>query len=69
LQKRITYANRAAHYVLPLLKSQPELRAEETKFYKTLTRPVATEGAASWTLNKWLAAFERTVLRMFGAIK
>jgi hypothetical protein len=31
---------------------------------------VATEGAAAWTLNKdvakWLAAFERKVLRMFG---
>jgi hypothetical protein len=63
LQKRITNANRAAHYVLlPQLKSQSELRAENTKFYKRLTRPVATEGAAAWTMNKdiakWLAAFE-----------
>jgi hypothetical protein len=43
------------------------------EMYKTLTSPVATYGAESWTLNeditKRLSAFERKVLRrMFGGI-
>jgi uncharacterized protein YegL len=47
---------------------------KKTNFYKTLIRPVATDGAPSWALTKdiaiWLAAFERKVLRrMFGRIK
>jgi len=63
------------YVLLPLLKSQSVLRAEKkTNFYKTLIRPVATDGAQSWALTKdiaiWLAAFERKVLRrMFGRIK
>jgi hypothetical protein len=53
--------------------SHKELTAEKVKICKTLTRPVATCGGEPWTLNtdiaKWLAAFERKVLRrMFGGI-
>jgi hypothetical protein len=60
-----------AYAVRPLLKSQSVLRVEKVKISKTLIRPVATYGAESWTLNKdiakWLATFERKVLRrMFG---
>jgi hypothetical protein len=44
------------------------------RIYKTLTRPVATCKAESWTLNKDITkrrtAFERKVIRrMFGGIK
>ena len=72
--KRITYANRAHYALLRLQKSQSVIRAEKLKIYKLLTRPEATYGAESWTLNKdiakWLAAFERKVLkRMSGGIK
>jgi hypothetical protein len=73
IEKRITNANRAYYALLPLLKSQSQLRAEKIKICKTLVRPVATHGAESWTLNKIitkrLAASERKVLRMFGGIK
>jgi hypothetical protein len=75
LQKRITIANRVYYVLLPLPNSQSVFRTEKkTKFYKTLIRPVATDGAASWTLNKdtaiWLAVFGRKVLgRMSGGTK
>jgi hypothetical protein len=53
---------------LPLPKSHKILRAEKVKICKTLTRPLATYGAESWTLNtdiaKRLAAFERKVPRI-----
>jgi hypothetical protein len=62
--------------LVPLLESRSVFRAGKKKknFYKTVIRPVATDGAASWALNKdiaiWLATFERKVLRrMFGRIK
>jgi len=56
-----------------LLESQSVLRTQNIKICKTLTRPVATNRAESWTLNTdiaiWLAAFERKVLRrMFGGL-
>jgi hypothetical protein len=66
IEKRITNANTAYEHC-PQLKSQSELRAEKTKIYKTIIRPVATYGTVSCMLNehiaKWLAAFERKVLR------
>ena len=48
--------------------------AEKIKICKTLIRPVAIYRAESWTLNKdiskWLAIFERKVLRgMCGTIQ
>jgi len=51
-----------------------QFRAEKIKIHKTLIKSVAIYGAESWTLNKdivkWLAIFERKVLRrMFGGIK
>jgi len=47
---------------------------KKIKIYRTLTKPVETYRAESWTLNtdiaKWLDAFDRRVLRkMFGGIK
>jgi len=53
--------------------SHEVLVAETVKICKTLTRPVATCGGESWTLNtdiaKRLATFERKVQRrMFGGI-
>ena len=72
IEKRITDANRAYSALLPLLTSQPVLRAEKIK--TTLIRPAATNGAETSTLNKniakELAAFERKDLRrMCGGIK
>jgi hypothetical protein len=59
--------NRAYYALLPILKSQSVLKAQKIKIYKTLTRP-DTHAAESWTLSKgnakWLAAFERKVLRL-----
>jgi hypothetical protein len=50
------------------------VRAEKIKMCKRLIRPVATYRAESWTLNKditkWMAVFERKVLRrIFGGVK
>ena len=73
IPKIITNANRAYCVLLTPLKNQSVLRAENIKICKILIRPVATDGAESWTLNKdiskWLAAFEKNVLRMSGGIK
>ena len=63
IEKVIMNANRAYYALLPLLKSQLLLRAEEIKVCKTLIRLVATYGAEYWALNKdiakQLATFER----------
>jgi hypothetical protein len=72
-RERITNANGVYCVLLPLLNSQSVLRAEKTKFYKTLIKPVATGGAASWALRTDIAirlvAFEGKALkRMFGGI-
>ena len=74
MKKIITNASTAYCAILPLLKSQSVTRADKIKIYKTLTRPEATYRAEYWTLNKdiakWLAIFERNVLRRdFGGIK
>jgi hypothetical protein len=50
IAKRITYAKWAYYAFLRVLQSQRVLRAEKIKMYKTLIRPVATEGTGSWTL-------------------
>jgi hypothetical protein len=67
MERRITNAHRVYCALLLLLKSQSVQRAEEVEICKTLTKPVAKFRAESWTLNKdiakWLAAFERNVLR------
>ena len=67
-------ANIVYYALVPLLKGQSVLSAEKIKICKTLTRPVATYGAQSWTLNKdiakQLATSEIKVLRrMFWGIK
>ena len=63
----MTNASTTFYALLPLLKIQSVLRAEQIKIYKTLMRPVATYGTESSTLNKdiakWLAASQRKVLR------
>jgi hypothetical protein len=74
IEKRITIANTAYCVFLRSLKSHKILRAERVKIFKTLIRPVATYEAEFWTWNKdiakWLATFERKVLRgMCGGIK
>jgi len=48
-----------------------QFRAEKIKIHNTLIKPVAIYRIESWTMNKdivkWLAIFERKVLRrMFG---
>ena len=58
----------------PILKRHPVHRVEKIKIYKSLIRPVITNGAEAWTLNaetiKELAVFERKVLRrILGAVK
>jgi hypothetical protein len=61
-------------HIMPLIKSQSVLSAKKIKICKALIRPVTTYRAESWTVNKgiakWLAAFERKVLRrLLGGIK
>jgi hypothetical protein len=60
-------ANGAYYAVQPLLKDQSVLRVEKVQICKTLIRPMATYGAESWTLNKYiakrLATYERKVIR------
>jgi hypothetical protein len=41
--------------LVSVLKSQSELRTESIETNKTLIRPVATDGAGSWTLYKDIA--------------
>jgi len=48
--KKITNANRSYYALLLLRKSQSVLRAEK-KISKPLIRPVAADGAQSWTLE------------------
>jgi len=72
--KRIINVNRTYYALLPLIYNKSVLREGKIKIYKTLIRPVATNGAESWTLHKdidkRLAAFERKVLiRMFWGVK
>jgi hypothetical protein len=57
-----------------LYSTANQFRAEKIKIHKTFIKPVAIYGAVPWTMNidiaKWLAIFERKVLRrMFGGIK
>jgi hypothetical protein len=52
---RITNTNREYYVLIPVLKSQSELRIEKIETNKTLIRLVATYGAASWALNKDIA--------------
>jgi len=65
MEKRST--NRVYYALLPVLNSQSVLKAEKINVCKTLLRPEATYRAKSLTWNgntaKWLAAFERKVLR------
>jgi hypothetical protein len=74
IEKRIATANTAYYALHPILKSQSVYRNIKIIIYKTLIRPVITYGAEAWTMSsetgKWLAIFERKVLRkILGAIK
>jgi hypothetical protein len=73
-EKIITTANRAYYALHPILKSQSVYRNTTIIIYKTLIRPIITYGAEAWTMSsetgKWLAVFERKVLRkILGTIK
>jgi hypothetical protein len=52
IAKRIINASTEHYALLPLNNSQSELRAETIKICKTLTRPLETYTAESWTMNK-----------------
>ena len=67
--------NKTYYALIPLLQSQSVLRAQKIKHYKKLTRPVATYGAESRTVNRdvaktadcfWKRRFKKNVL---GGIK
>jgi hypothetical protein len=67
IELRIATANRAYYALHPILKSQSVYRNTKIIIYKTLIKPIITYGAEAWTTSsetgKWLAVFERKVLR------
>ena len=42
IKKKITHANRTHYALLPLLKSQSVIRAENVRIYKAVTKPEAS---------------------------
>jgi len=70
IQRHILVGNRTYLAAVSLFRSQLLSRATKITLYKTLTRPVVTFGAETWTLTKKEEAvliFERKIfIRIYG---
>jgi hypothetical protein len=73
-QARILSGNRCYHAYGKLMKSRALNRSFKLKIYKSLIRPVVTNGCEAWTLTNRdeqnLRTFERRILRkVFGPVQ
>ena len=67
IQRRILVGNRTYLAAVSLFRSRLLSKANKVILYKTLTRPVVTYGAETWTLTKKeeqaVLIFERKIFR------
>jgi len=74
IKERIMMGNKAYYANRQLVNSSLISRSSKLQIYRTLVRPVVTDGSESWTLTmeeeRTLAVFERKILRrIYGPVK